>query len=123
MRLTIRKSEWIDDWWLIERAEHDGREWMEKIAPNAMALRTSSRFSDADVEGAGGEMLSIAVAITARSSFRAKRCAVDATTDRVLFWSPRNSQEKGEVSIAEADELAAMILATVHESNETTEPK
>jgi len=123
MRLTIRKSDWTDDWWLIERAEHDGRVWMEPVAPHVMALRTSSRFSDADVEGYGSEMLAIAAAITARSSFRAKRCAVEVMGDVVAFRSPRNSQEDGIVTLAEADEIAAEIVATVPQSNETTERK
>ncbi|HYV99657.1 MAG TPA: hypothetical protein VE967_19515 [Gemmatimonadaceae bacterium] len=130
MRLTIRKSDWIDDWWLIERAEHDGRQWMEKVGPNAMGcgscnfpLRTSSRFSDADVEGYGSEMLSLAAAITERSSFRAKRCAVAVKGQTAEFWSPRNSQEHGVVTIEEADELAALIVATVPQSTQTPEPK
>lgn len=120
MKLTIRKSEMLGDWYVIERAEHDGREWLETIGPNAQALRCSSRFSDADVEGTASDMLEIAAAIEKRGSFSAKRCAVlivpatafsmNATAE---FWSPRNSRARGAVTLAEADELAALIRKEV----------
>lgn len=116
MKLTLRKSDAMDDWWVIERAEHDGRTWLQKVGPSAMELRASSRFSDADVEGAGIEMRGVALAIQTRGSFRAKRCAVEVRGDLVAFSSPRNSREDGIVSLAEADELALLILATVPES-------
>jgi len=109
VRLTLRKCESMGDWWVIERAEHDGRTWMEQTGPNSMALRTSSRFSDADVEGTASEMLEIAEAIRARGTFRAKRCSVDATGPEVRFSSPRNSSHDGTTSIAFADELAGLI--------------
>lgn len=109
MKLTLRKSEWLDDWYLIERAEHDGRTWLEKTGPSSSSVRCSSRFSDADVEGDSGEMMAIAKAIECRGRAGFKRCAVDATGDPVLFRSPRNSERDGECSPAEADELAAEI--------------
>lgn len=99
----------MDDWYCIERAEHDGREWLEKVGPNGFALRYSGRISDADVEGTGVEMLAIADAIEARSFVRFKRCAVDARKNPVEFESPRNSERAGTCSLAEADELAKEI--------------
>lgn len=111
MKLTIQKCEAMQDWYTIERAEHDGRQWLENIGPNAMALRDSSRFSDADVEGYASEMLAIADAIERKSDVEFRRCAVDATKDPVKFWSPRNSQTDGACSYAEAADLAAQIRA------------
>jgi hypothetical protein len=73
VELTIVKSAHMDDWYLIERAEHDGREWVEKKRPGVSVLMCSSRFSDADVEGYGGEMLTIADAIESRGSTSFKR--------------------------------------------------
>lgn len=113
MNLTIRKCENMGDWYVIEREEHDGREWLEQTGPNSAALRCSSRFSDADVEGTSFEMLAIADAITARSGAHFKRCAVRATGEDVEFWSPRNSQTHGWCTIAEARALAEEIRATV----------
>lgn len=111
IKLTLRKSDpdgdW--DWWVIERAEHDGRTWMEQTGPNSMALRCSARFSDADVEGSADEMREIAKAIRARGRYSAKRCAVRVEGDVVSFRSPRNSTMEGVTSLACADELAKLI--------------
>ena len=104
MELTIRKSEGMDDWYVIERAEHDGRIW---IADGA--LQCASRFSDADVEGTAAEMLAIADGIERRTETSFKRCAVSFQTDGVHFDSPRNSQRDGVCSLEEADALAAKI--------------
>lgn len=106
MKLTLRKSS--DDWYVIERAEHDGRQWLEPYE-HGLALRCSSRFSDADVEGSADQMMAIAVAIEMGARVKFKRCAVDATGDLVRFWSPRNSQEAGVCRFDEATELAAQI--------------
>lgn len=113
MKLTITKSEGMGDWYLIERAEHDGRTWLEPMnlggGSSCMAFMTAARFSDADVEGSAEEMRDIATAIENRSTESHKRCGVDATGDPVKFRSPRNSQRDGECTLAEADELAALI--------------
>lgn len=113
MKLTLRKASMLDDWYIIERAEHDGRVWMESTGPNSSALRCSSRFSDADVEGTAEEMLAIADAIEARRVFTARRCAVEITWDGAEFWSPRNSITPGRTSIREADELVVLIRQTL----------
>ena len=106
MKLTLRKSDSRDDWHVIEQAEHDGRLWMERIGENGAALRTSARFSDADVEGMAVEMRALAQAIRVRTNRAFKRCAVGFVGDAVDFWSPRNSTEPGRVSLADADALA-----------------
>lgn len=70
-------------------------------------------INGASVEGTPAEMRELASAILARGRYRAKRCAVDATGDRVLLWSPRNSIEAASVPYARAEELARSILAEV----------
>jgi hypothetical protein len=100
-----------EDWFLIERAEHDGRRWYETYddEPEILVLRTSARISDADVEGTADDMLAIAAAIEERGSYSARRCAVTICDGMVRLHSPRNSSRDGVVSIEDADELAALI--------------
>lgn len=112
-KLTLRKSDWLDDWYVIELAEHDGKVWLEPREHGA-SLNHSGRFSDADVEGTKEEMLSIAAAIKLRTSESFKRCAVRVNGDDVFFWSPRNSQRQGHVSLAVADELADKMVDLLH---------
>lgn len=109
MKLTLTAGS-FEDWYLIERAEHDGRRWLE---PTDFGLRLmlSARISDADVEGTSAEMRALGKAIEARGRASFKRCAVRVEGDRVFFRSPRNSQTEGECSLAEADALAAEIRA------------
>lgn len=112
MKLTIRKT-YLDDWYVIERAAHDGKEWFEPI-PGGFSLQCSSRFSDADVEGTSAEMLAIAKAIRERRPESFKRCAVRPCGEGMMaFCSPRNSQEDGVVTIADADDLADEIEKTL----------
>lgn len=110
MKLTIRRST-IEDWYVIERAEHDGRVWVEQVSPGEARLYSSARFSDADVEGSGAEMLAIVTGIESRKTISFKRCAVDfnVPAGRAFFHSPRNSTLTGECSLAEADALAIEI--------------
>lgn len=109
--LTLEKSEWLTDWYLIVRAEHEGKEWMEN---DDSSYQCSERISDADVEGYSAEMKSIAAAIEKRASFKAKRCAVEVMGDgSVHFWSPRNSTRPGIVTLADADALAQTIRKEV----------
>lgn len=112
MKLTIIKSDFMGNWYIIERAEHDGRTWLER-ADHGARVMLSSRFSDADVEGDGAEMLEIANAIEKRCAFYAKRCAVRVDGQVARFRSPRNSLIDGECTLEEADELARLIRATV----------
>lgn len=100
-----------DGWFCIERAEHDGREWFEPIGENSSMFCRSARISDADVEGPSEHMLMLAEAIRRRGRHSSKRCAVDATGDRVLLWSPRNSFVCASVSIEAADDLVSQIDA------------
>jgi len=110
MRLTIRKAEEIDNWYVIERAEHDGRGWFEPTEYGSRWM-TSARFSDADVEGPAEEMLGIAAAIRRRGHAEFRRCSVFIEGERAVFDSPRNSTASGECTLAEADDLATQIEA------------
>lgn len=110
MKIVMRKSEWLDDWYLIVKAEHDGRVWEEGVAPSVLKFMKSERISDACVEGSEEEMLWIATPIIARKEYEFCRCAVRFEPDGVHFWSPRNSRVDGVVSIEEADELANQII-------------
>lgn len=115
MRLSGNIS--LDDWYLIERAEHDGRSWLEARQIDGLSysvfMRSARLVYDTDIEGTGDEMLKIASAIEARTEFGAKRCAVVVIDDRVLLWNPRNSRKAASVPLASADALAAEIKATL----------
>ena len=106
--LTLRKSDMLDDWYLIERKHHDGKTWYEPTEYGSR-YQSSARISDADVEGCAHEMLGIATAIEERSTFKANRCAVWFDSNRVCFSSPRNSQTPGIVTLEDADNLAKEI--------------
>lgn len=60
-------------------------------------------------------MLAIAAAIEASESVSFGRCAVDARGNRVEFYSPRNSRERGCVSRADALALAQEIRSQLGE--------
>ena len=107
--MKLKMVEQWEDWYTIERADHDGRIWLERTGPNSSAIRCSSRFSDADVEGTTEHMLGIAKAIRERGEYSAKRCSVLISDGKAHFCSPRNSRIDGVVSVAEADELADQI--------------
>jgi hypothetical protein len=117
--IVARKSEHMDDWYVIEWAEHDGREWLENDPDGyGSSFMTSARISDADVEGTASEMLAIADAIEKRDSFSAKRCMVAVRGVDAIFMSPRNSLHAGVVSLAVADALAAQIRRDVKAATE-----
>lgn len=110
MRLKLVHASYIGDWYTIERAVHDGREWWEETGPNSISLRMSCRITDACVEGTLSEMKAIAKAIRSRSDIAFKRCAVKITKAGGQFWSPRNSRVKSAIcSMRQIDDLAAQI--------------
>jgi hypothetical protein len=129
MKLTIRHSDSIEDWYLIERTWHDGRGWLARTEWGS-AFCTSARICgaamgdtpaghSADVEGTGEQMLDIAAAIEGRHAVRFKRCGVDARGDLVAISSPRNGQGiDAYVTHEEALDLAAQIRRLVSPSLE-----
>jgi len=100
----------IDDWFTIEHAVHEGKHAMEQIpGMRGIRLTYTGRISDADVEGTAADMRAIAAAIRERGEYITKRCMVDATGERALFSSPRNSMRSASVSLDAADTLATQI--------------
>ena len=90
VKLTVRESDG-GNWWVVERAEHDGRIWFEGSGPNTLALITSARINSADVEGTAAEMLALSDAIERHDDYVARRCACHWSDEGVDLWSPRNS--------------------------------
>ena len=113
IRCIAVKSDVMDDWWVIERAEHDGRGWLEPTEYGGMSFQCSSRISDADIEGYGVEMLAIADAIEKGERASFKRCAVAPVEGGFKLWSPRNSQRPGVITKERAIDLAADIRKKV----------
>lgn len=113
MKITLQKSDWLEDWYTIERAQHEHRQWLEPMGPNCLQFMDSGRISDACVEGSAEEMRAIAEAIKARGSASFKRCAVRVNGGTAYFCSPRNSTRDAEVPLADADEFADQVLATL----------
>jgi hypothetical protein len=110
--LTLRES--MDGWYCIEKKEHENEMGFRPFGPpglGGMALYSSARPSDADVEGTAEEMLDIAQAIDERGSFSAKRCAVRVEGDFAYFCSPRNSMQDARVPFHHARDLAVEIKA------------
>lgn len=118
MKLACRKSDWLSDWYVIEKAKHENISQFVPIGPNAARLFNSARMSDADVEGPLAEMQDIARAILDKGNAYHKRCACQVNGEYVEFWSPRNSQRNGIVPYADAVTLAHEILAIVPEMTE-----
>lgn len=111
MKLALRHCEDMGDWYVIERHEEPGehREWMERTEYGRRFM-TSSRLSDADVEGSAVEMLDLADSIETRRNTSHKRCAVEFRDGSAYFRSPRNTNEEPvPVPLADADALAALI--------------
>lgn len=110
--LVLVTSEHYPDWYIVEWAEHDGREWIDKVAPGSFEFRRSARVSDADVEGRACEMRLLAQAIEAKTNVNFKRCAASTLPDgTVLLWSPRNSQVEARVSAR----AALTLVHSIHE--------
>ncbi len=114
MKLKLIKAFLNDDWYTIERAEHENRRWMEPRQIGDMHFTQcmySGRICDADVEGQLYEMVAIADAIRNRLNESFKRCSVefDETNNTYKLCSPRNSEEEAVVTLEEADDLASQI--------------
>lgn len=109
MKLTLRRAECMDDWYVIEKYEDPGThtEWYEEDSYGRIYMH-SARFCLADVEGTKAEMIDIADAIANRELGTTgwKRCAVRVEKDSISLWSPRNSNGTfGTFDLTTADEL------------------
>lgn len=100
-----------DDFYMIERAEHDGREWHKIHLDGGMALQRSARIDpNANVEGTGEQMLAIADGIERSVDVWFKRVAIRVREDLVGFYSPKNSGDvMGVTSLEHARDLARQI--------------
>lgn len=111
MKIKLEKSDWMDDWYTIVRAEHDGRDWMEQLGPNSARYMCSERLSpEACIEGTADEMLAIAVAIKCRGSVRFKRCSVRVEGNVAYFCSPKNSEHDAAIPLAEAHQFSEQVF-------------
>jgi hypothetical protein len=112
MKIRLHRSEHLDDWFTLVRAEHDGRAWFEPTSPNSSRFMSSERLSpEACIEGDSHEMRAVADAIQRRESVFFKRIAVHFESDGAHFCSPKNSEHDAIVTLEEADDLAAQIVA------------
>lgn len=109
--IVAKRSEDMGDWFTIEKAEHDGRQWLQPSGHGVMRFMLSCRISDACVEGTWSEMRALMEAIRGRGEESFKRCAVRVEGDSAFFWSPRNSTVQAEVSLAAADAMAERFLS------------
>ena len=106
MKIALSKSEYMDDWYAIVKAQPIVREWMERTTPNCYRFMASERLSpEACIEGTAEQMLALARAIQLREAVSFKRCAVHFEADGVHFSSPKNSERDAVVSVEDADGL------------------
>jgi hypothetical protein len=121
-RIILKQESPGDYYYTIVWEEHDN---LEKMIPTeyGQALFLSERIvSDglSCVEGLIHEIDEIAQAILTSSIADFKRCAVDATGNSVLFWSPRNSNGSyGEVSREVALEFADHVFGVLAKSRKS----
>lgn len=121
IKLTIEKFEYLRDWYILRRVEHDGIEWNEvrqvPLYRNDPAHTytvsyycNSSRLEKTtDVEGVAYEWAAIAIAIRARKNQEFKRCGVKFVPTGAKLYSPRNSHIFPIVSFESVDYLADQI--------------
>ncbi len=120
MKILLNKVEDMDDWYTIIRAEHEGREWIEKISENHSSYRNSERLDDngsACIEGTSEHMLEISEAIKNKSASYFKRVAVaySEKNNGFYFWSPKNSKEKVLIPLEDAEDLMRQIYEKIGE--------
>ena len=108
--LILVSCDGMPDWWIIERAQHDVREWDEYSDDGAHAFTCcSARIVNGDIEGSGNEMRSLAKAIEEGRSAQFKRCQVAWTKNGYLMGRPRGGSAPVLVTFGVALHLAADI--------------
>lgn len=116
MKLKLNHCDSLGDWYTIERAEHDGREWDEEVEEDCYRFMMSARLSpEACIEGDSREMRVVAHAIERRGSASFKRIAVRFESGEFYFRSPKNSDHEVAIPVEDADDLAAQIFAELGE--------
>lgn len=119
---VLVKCDVLGDWYTLERAEHDGREWVEEngeeriaYGPVNMWCRSARLEKYTCVEGTAAEWRAIAAAIEANDSAEFRRCAAERTEHGYLFYSPRNTkmERRTLLSCDAAKRVAAIIRQTL----------
>lgn len=117
-KLTIYKSAYLDDWWILTREEHSGETEWEPTKYGAR-LKMSSRLDPyTDVEGNSAEWLAIAEALENSKDTSFTRCGVAFKPEGVLVESPRNSQDAALITVEAGKYLAAQIKEKLGAKNE-----
>ncbi len=110
MKIKLQHCEDLGDWYSIVRADHDGRQWMQRTRYGSRFMMSERLSPEACIEGTKAEMLEIARAIRCRDKAEFKRCAVKFEDDGFHFWSPKNSIRSTVVSKHEADLFVCSVL-------------
>ena len=110
----------MDDWYVIQKANHDGRNWFAPIKGGGQHFMCSSRIGNADIEGDKKEMLVLARAILDGEKCAFRRCSVSKPKNgRVHLNSPRNSIGYASVPVEQAHALARQIFFLLEHTNAT----
>lgn len=111
MKIILVQSDYGNDWYTIQRADHEGRAWLEEVHKGCLALMCSERLSpESCIEGDAFDMIELARCILKKEDCESTRCAVMFEGEFVYFWSPRNSLHKTPVGIDDATEFAHSVL-------------
>jgi len=116
MKIVLNKTDELEDWYTIVRAEHGGIDWIEEVSPDHSRYMCSERLSpEACIEGYADHMLAVAHAIKDKTGASFKRVAVCYSPEEngFYFWSPKNSKVRVLIPTEDADNLANEILGTV----------
>ena len=97
IKLTIRPSS-IDNWWVLERLEHDNKIWQESTEYGSRFCTSGRLEKTTDIEGESEQWKEMAEAIKKGTEYSARRCSVKCLSYGVELESPRNSSEPTLVS-------------------------
>lgn len=111
-RVVMRRPTASEDWFVIERYDHDGRVWHEEHQGGIRRMQSANLSPESTIDGSRREMLALAYAIMSGDMATAvfKRCAVACVVDGVFFWSPKNSDTEVLIKRERALDLARDIL-------------
>lgn len=117
--IVARPFEGLEDWYRLEWAEHDGRDWEEsgydeEVGYHFTRLCSSARLEPYTcVEGPAREMRAIAYAVLKGFPDDFKRCAVRPEGKHFAFYSPRNSN--GVTALVHGEDARAWAAAFLAE--------
>ncbi len=105
IKLTISKGS-FDDWWVLERIEHDNKTWNEPMEYGSRYCMSRRLEKTTDIEGPAREWSAIRKAILDETTISFTRCSIEHRKQGFLIESPRNSQEPILISASSAIYLA-----------------